>query len=429
MSFVPYQVDYAVLNTAKTLGFSKKRVTFKFGIANRKAISEGLTGAHCRGSEHEVVFVWSLKTGKRQLFLDGKDVHYSESRQNGWTADRAWQHSFPLKDASGTLKVHFISQSVSKELPDSKPFDLRLNGISYFSFNRIFQLGTPSMMVRDAPRHHSRGRDSPMSPEERRQLAAAKVESIRDLREQQEKSRVRANTGNSSQLKREEESLISFDDDPPPPVPITQQANSQGSGGGNYQQFASSITMDTVLDDRKQSPYGQPPQQQSPYGQPYAQQPSPYGQPPPPPQQQQQQPYGQQPSYGQQQPQTTTALAPYQPPAGQPAPSPYVDATGRVSVGQPPSNAYGYSQQQGSFQQQFGSPQSTASSYASYGSAPTFAQPPRPPTTPQRQSAFPEAQQQPYPQQPYGQQQQQQGYGYPPAPTTQGYPNQAYSGY
>ena len=84
-AYVPYQVDYKVENKAKSLGFSKKKVVFKFGIANNQAIQEGMVGSGCRGSEHEVIFIWSLKSGKRQIIADNKEVHFSESGQNGWT--------------------------------------------------------------------------------------------------------------------------------------------------------------------------------------------------------------------------------------------------------------------------------------------------------------------------------------------------------
>ena len=88
--FIPYYIDYSVKNQSKTIGVSKKKITFKFGFANRQAVDDGLVGAHCRGSEHEVVFTWSLNSGKRHVTLDGKDVHFSTSGQNGWTSDRTW---------------------------------------------------------------------------------------------------------------------------------------------------------------------------------------------------------------------------------------------------------------------------------------------------------------------------------------------------
>jgi hypothetical protein len=68
-TFIPYQIDYSVQNTAKTLGFSKKKVLFKFGFANEKSVQSGLTGPACRGSEHELLFIWSLNSVSLVVFF------------------------------------------------------------------------------------------------------------------------------------------------------------------------------------------------------------------------------------------------------------------------------------------------------------------------------------------------------------------------
>jgi hypothetical protein len=393
MSFIPYQVDYAVKNTAKTLGFSKKKVTFKFGFANPTAIENGATGPTCRGSEHDVTFLWSLKTGKRQLFLDGKEVHFSESGQNGWTTDRTWQYAFALRlTTTGSrhpLKVHFISQPVNPNIPDSRPFDVRIGGVSYFQFNQIFQLGTSGMAVRGAPREDvgPTENNEMLSPEERRMIAQAKLESLKDIDRQQHTQRGQAPAVASStttSMTREEGSLIDFSE------PTQPQAMVQGAAAARvppYQQFTSDITLDTAFDDRQQQPaYGMPPSS-NPYGSysnnPYAPAPQ-YSQPPAPAPmyaQYAQQPapapmYAQQPAPG--------ALTTYQPPAGQPTPSPYA-----FSQPAPYGAPYGAPPQQSSY----GAPQQTpyghqpppmvpmvspsAQSFASFGSAPSFAQPPR----------------------------------------------------
>lgn len=196
-TFVPYKVDHAVKNTAKTFGFAKKRVNFKFGFASLEALDQGETGAGCRGSEHEVVFIWSLATGKRQLYVDGKDVHFSESGMNGWTNDRTWQHSFPLRDmATGnSYKVLFISQVATPDIPDSHPFDLRINGLSYYRFNEIWKLGSPQMVARDLNSTYAsrkniyKEQDDPSSglnPEEQRQIAMAKLASMKDMQQKEE---------------------------------------------------------------------------------------------------------------------------------------------------------------------------------------------------------------------------------------------------
>jgi hypothetical protein len=369
-TFIPYQVDHSVKNTAKTLGFSKKKVIFKFGFGNPNI--QGATGAACRGSEHEVSFLWSLKTGKRQLFLDGKDIHFSESGQNGWTADRAFVHAFTIQDGPAQYRVQFISQPKNPEIADSKAFDLRIAGVSYFNFNKIFQLGTPSMTVREnrANNNNNRassssaqqrggggaggiryGRESPMTPEERRQVAMAKVESIREIREQHQPVK--------SLPLQEERNLLDFDETP---MPTPQPILTAQSGGPYGSQMSSSITLDSAFGT------GSPQQQ---YAGSFAQQP-----PQPEGSFQQSQSalsfghaqnggydtsLGQTsfPStasaYGQQQ--SFNALTPYQPPAGAQAPSSYALGGGHI-VDQAP----------------FGSP--GQQSYVSYGSAPSFAQPP-----------------------------------------------------
>lgn len=86
MSYVPYQIDYQIKGAGKTLGITKKRVTWKFGFANDEALEQGFSGSQCRGSEHEVNFVWSLASGKRQIVVDGKEAHFSETGMNGWTS-------------------------------------------------------------------------------------------------------------------------------------------------------------------------------------------------------------------------------------------------------------------------------------------------------------------------------------------------------
>ena len=383
MSFAPYQVDYSVKNTSKTFGFSKKRVSFKFGVANNDALAQGLTGTRVRGSEHEVIFIWSLNSGKRQILADGKDVHYSETGQNGWMVDQVFQHHFQMRipNFSTPLRCHLITQPVNRDVPSIHPFDLRVNGISFFAFSKIFQLGTPQMVSRPLKGGGARNRnvdpedDPHCTPEERKAIAAAKLASIRDLREREEMA------GTSIQsappvMDRNEGNLINLLDDPAPPAALPQQSPGL---------FMSNLTMDTAIGNGSpapapasysQQPYadyslGAPPfqqqqqqQQYNPYGQPFPNQggydqPSPPSQPPPQPPNQYdyfnayQQPPTPQGYYGQQQQQQYTGFA-------SPPPNSMMSPTG-ISV-------------------------------ASYGSAPSFAQPPRPP--PQYQQQAPPQQQQ-----------------------------------
>ena len=416
-SFIPYQVDYTVQNTAKTLGFSKKRVTFKFGFASERALRQGDTGPACRGSEHELTFVWSLASGKRQLLLDSRDVHFSESGQNGWTADRVWEHSFSLKDKAThrMYKVQFISQPKDRDLSDQRPFDLRIGDMSYFQFNKIFYLGTPRMVagqIQQHRGHHASGAESPMNAEERQQMAAAKLASLKDLEEQRARDAAAKRKllegkqeppSKSLPMQRVEEALISFDDDPPPvPSQVAMQASSSG-GAMPARYHASEITLDSTFGESNpdfgasNSSFFAAPSNRNLYGLPPTPAPetgynsnplygaNPYGAPSS--YSASQTSYGSNP-YGAPAPAaaatTTTdsnayALTPYQ--GGQQQQQqqqPYVDATGRLSFQQSgmssaTSGTYGGS---ASYYPNLQSPSNQT--YNSYGSAPSFAQPPPP---------------------------------------------------
>eukprot|EP00545_Synedropsis_sp_CCMP1620_P005170 CAMPEP_0119004512 /NCGR_PEP_ID=MMETSP1176-20130426/1182_1 /TAXON_ID=265551 /ORGANISM="Synedropsis recta cf, Strain CCMP1620" /LENGTH=446 /DNA_ID=CAMNT_0006956223 /DNA_START=153 /DNA_END=1490 /DNA_ORIENTATION=- len=431
MSYVPYQLDYQVTGKGKTLGVTKKKITWKFGFANDEALAGGMSGPNCRGSEHEVVFIWSLKSGKRQIAVDGKEVHFSESGMNGWTADRTFQHHFNLYNPNyGSIRCHLITLPPNHDAPGgNRPFQLRVNGVNYFDFSMIFQLGTPAMVVRPAPAGGSGGggsssnrggpdNDPYMSHDERQAIARAKLESMRDIR------KVNSKDGGeiASPPRVQESSLISFDDPPPQGVQTSRgrshmmSSMTMGTTGGSFDSYP------------PQNPAPAPPAAAAAAAAPYSN----YALPPapaPPAYQQQQQPppapvyggapppaaasaYGAPPPAFQQQPAAPAYNAPYGAP---PVPAPYAQAPqgygfaqappapaaapafaqapaygggGAPAWGSPPP-APGYSQA-GYAQQHPGLSIQTATAPSpggqaygasntpnSYGSAPSFAQPPQ----------------------------------------------------
>lgn len=342
-TFTPYQVDYSVKNASKTFGFSKKRVSFKFGVANEEALRNGLTGSNCRGSEHEIIFIWSLNSGKRQILADGKDVHFSESGINGWTSDQVFQHHFNLRvpNLNSPLRCHLVTQPTNKEIPSIKPFDLRVNGISFFGFSKIFQLGTTSMVSRSLRGSGGRNSDDDpyITPEERKAIAAAKLASIRDMREGSQGGYGGYNGGG-------EGNLIDFDAPAPAPAPPPAAPPAAPYAQQAYSNYSLGPTPPAAAPPAAPG-YGAPPAAPPAYGA-------------PPPQQQQFAGYG--------------APPPSQPPPyyQQPQPSP--------------------SQSQPAFGTGVASP--TAQTVASYGSAPTFAMPPQQQQQQQQYPPPPQQQQQ-----------------------------------
>jgi len=409
--FSPYQIDYSVKNTSKTFGFSKKKIIFKFGVANPPAVEAGEAGADCRGSEHEVIFTWSLNSGKRQILADGKDVHYSETGQNGWTADQVFQHHFNIKVAglSGPLRAHLITQPANRDVPHIKAFDLRINGISYFSMPRIFQLGTPLMITRPVKgKGKSRGGgggnrrgedDGNLTHDEREAIATAKLASMQDIHRSQNQHS-HSSSGFASAPPVETEDLLSFGAPPAAPPQMQQGGVAYGHPPPQQPQYSNYSLGGSMVGSvqSNQNPYAsqgsfssQPSQQSQPPPQQQQQgmMGSIYGQQPQPPQQQQQLQQSQQaPLYGQQPP---------QPPAQQPPQPPQQQLVQSQQQGgsfygqQPPASLQQqgmaiYGQQPSALapapfdpnQLPLTSPSNqTVASYQSYGSAPSFAQPPQ----------------------------------------------------
>lgn len=75
----PYQINFRAKRAGKHITATKRRITFQFGFSSAESVAAGRTEADCRGEEHEVVLIWSHMTGKRQLYMDGREFHMSKA--------------------------------------------------------------------------------------------------------------------------------------------------------------------------------------------------------------------------------------------------------------------------------------------------------------------------------------------------------------
>jgi len=157
-----YQVDCSVASSGKRIAVTKRRVRWRWGIANEDSLASGATGVQCRGYEHEVTLIWSITSGKRLVLLDGKEIHFSAGRrtegkfQYSWTATETGNHF---------LTLTAYAAAPLKPIPGFKQFDLAINGQSYSDMNHIYELGvqgnhtksrqltTPTNMRYDAIAH------------------------------------------------------------------------------------------------------------------------------------------------------------------------------------------------------------------------------------------------------------------------------------
>jgi hypothetical protein len=129
-----YRVEWSSLAIGKVIASSKRKIVFKFGFVNEDAIANGLTGAECRGDEHEIVVGFSLSTGKRAIAYDRKEVYYTEGRS---MQEGKFEHSWTIEGGHNVrISAHF-SQPYGK-----RQYDMFIDGASFFSMPHIYELGS-----------------------------------------------------------------------------------------------------------------------------------------------------------------------------------------------------------------------------------------------------------------------------------------------
>lgn len=132
---IVYQVDSRSTEVGKILASTKIRACWAYGHVNNEAVMNGYSGSNCRGKEHEVILEWSLTSGKKRVFHDSKEVHFSVGRRiNG-----KFQCSWHSRDHFFTLIAYAFPPS--SRIRPKKQFDLLINGYSFDNLPRIYELG------------------------------------------------------------------------------------------------------------------------------------------------------------------------------------------------------------------------------------------------------------------------------------------------
>ena len=106
----------------------------RFGFPNRAALAEGRSGTDCRGEEHEVVIIWSVTSGKRQILMDGKEIHYSATRTG--VIDHSWSSK-----GNHVMKVVCHAAPPMSANPGFRQYDLFIDGQSFFNMPKVYELG------------------------------------------------------------------------------------------------------------------------------------------------------------------------------------------------------------------------------------------------------------------------------------------------
>jgi len=186
-----YQIDFSAVAAGKRVSSTKRKIRWRFGFANQQAIDNGMTGMDCRGEEHDVSIVWSITSGKRQISMDGREVHYSTNRAG--MLDFSWQTK-----GNHVIKVLCHAAPPMTAEPGFRQYDLSIDGQSFFTMPKVFQIGIKGTVPNKIPgvyrSHHpispvSMGsshlsRDVPVSREQEEQDLHRAIEaSIKDARQ------------------------------------------------------------------------------------------------------------------------------------------------------------------------------------------------------------------------------------------------------
>mmetsp|Transcript_15393 Transcript_15393/g.22669 ORF Transcript_15393/g.22669 Transcript_15393/m.22669 type:complete len:246 (+) Transcript_15393:244-981(+) len=141
-----YQIEYESIECGSRVASTKRKVHWRFGFSNSRAIDAGATGLNCRGEEHDVSIVWSVSNGKRSVFLDGESIHVS-TKSGG-----VFEHSWKLNGVRVCRVVCYAHPKKSQKAnPNFRQYDLIVDGQSFFNFSRVEQLGMVNRLTYRAP--------------------------------------------------------------------------------------------------------------------------------------------------------------------------------------------------------------------------------------------------------------------------------------
>jgi hypothetical protein len=184
--FVAYQIDCQTTKKGKMFAGTKRRICWKFGFSNSaEAAEKGLSGNECRGEEHEVVFVWSLTSGKKFVLADGHEVHWSKGSNSKnikslpFSSSDKFECTWETQMAGSTHELTVIAYASSplfgkntntnnsadgrnnssnngtSSSSSFRQFDLLIDGISFSEMPKMFQLGiNKNTNMNDVKNHH-----------------------------------------------------------------------------------------------------------------------------------------------------------------------------------------------------------------------------------------------------------------------------------
>mmetsp|Transcript_17745 Transcript_17745/g.26474 ORF Transcript_17745/g.26474 Transcript_17745/m.26474 type:complete len:486 (-) Transcript_17745:2020-3477(-) len=132
-----YQIDCCNAASGKTVCMTKRRVRWRFGTTNQDALEHGAVGVDCRGCESDILFSWSITSGKRMIVHDHKEVHYSQGKR----AEGKFSFIWSAGGRMFTLVAYAAPPVQKTHRMCGKQFELLIDNIAFDSLPRIYELG------------------------------------------------------------------------------------------------------------------------------------------------------------------------------------------------------------------------------------------------------------------------------------------------
>ena len=176
---IPYQIDFHTETVGKHISITKRICVWRFGFAHIPSLlsllnnttttsnddkddhdrTQGHNGEDesqsYRGMELEVKFIWSIASGKHELYVNNMCISSSTSLSASSTGNNTFKfdHAFnvPQRILPGGHILHITLHNQPLQLQQSKiypqrQFILRLDGQRFHNFYKIYQLGGQPFM-------------------------------------------------------------------------------------------------------------------------------------------------------------------------------------------------------------------------------------------------------------------------------------------
>lgn len=143
-----YQIEWNTKASGKWISRTKRYIQFRYGYVNMDAIHNGKYGSDCRGQEHEIIFIWSITSGKRRIIVNGQEIYYTISKKK---VEKKCNITFIMPNTNHhTIELiahasYPILKTTSKN--NFHQFDMILNGCSFFQLPHIYELGCNPMIM------------------------------------------------------------------------------------------------------------------------------------------------------------------------------------------------------------------------------------------------------------------------------------------